>query len=384
MQYQEVLYHTLMDIITYITDLFKDAINHRASDIHVEPQAEGVRIRQRVDGFLIETAMLPSEHTSAIISRLKVMTNLDIGERRLPQDGSMTLEQNGVSFDVRISTIPTMYGEKVVMRLLHHQKEIVTLHQLGMASTERKEVEKLLSRDGGLVIVTGPTGSGKTTTLYAMLQVLNRIESNVVTLEDPIELQITGVNQIQIHPRVGLSFATGLRSILRQDPDVIMIGEIRDKETADIAISAALTGHLVLTTLHTKDAASAITRLFDMEIEPYRVAASLSGVVAQRLVRKMCGYCLAEGCAHCQQTGYFKRTGIFEVVSSNTEFQELISHQVRLSQLRSFFRSQGVRSLYDAAVEKVQSKETTLAEMRRVIDYVEEEATVEVGATLSF
>lgn len=373
-----------MDIISYINDLFSNAIKNRASDIHIEPQAKSVRIRQRVDGFLVEYASLPSEHTSAILSRLKVMTNLDIGERRLPQDGSMTLEQDGAAFDVRISTIPTLYGEKIVMRLLHQHKEVVTLNQLGMAATERMEIEKLLACNGGLVIVTGPTGSGKTTTLYAMLQVLNRIESNVMTLEDPIELQLPGVNQIQIQPRVGFTFATGLRSILRQDPNVIMIGEIRDKETADIALSAALTGHLVLTTLHTKDAASAVTRLFDMDIEPYRVAAALSGVVAQRLVRCKCRNCNGEGCLYCQHTGYFKRTGIFEVISSDITFQEMISHQVRLSQLRLFFRSQGMRSLYDAAMEKVENNETTMEEIRRVIDDVEEEeAVLESGATCS-
>lgn len=366
-----------MDVITYIADLFRDAIKNRASDIHIEPQATDLRIRQRVDGFLIETARVPQQFASAIISRLKVMTNLDIGERRLPQDGSVTLEQEGVAFDVRISTIPTIYGEKIVMRLLYHQKEMVTLNQLGMASPEREGVEHLLKRGSGLLIVTGPTGSGKTTTMYAMLQVLNRIDSNLVTLEDPIELQIPGVNQIQVYPRVGLTFSRGLRSILRQDPDVIMIGEIRDKETADIAISAALTGHLVITTLHTKDAASAITRLLDMEIEPYRLSAALAGVVAQRLVRLTCGHCTGRGCLGCQQTGYFKRTGVFEVVSSNTEFQELIHHHVRLSQLREFFRSQGIRSLYQAAVEKVKSRETTMDEIRRVIEHVETKEAVE-------
>lgn len=360
-----------MDIVSYIRDLFCHAISQRSSDIHIEPQAEMLRIRQRVDGFLVETDEISPDYASPIISRLKVMGNLDIGEKRVPQDGAMTITQDGMTVDVRISTIPTLHGEKVVLRLLKNRSEAITLDELGIAAEERDRLLQLLTRSSGLIIVTGPTGSGKTTTLYAMLQFLNKAETNLVTLEDPIELQLAGVNQIQIHPKAGLTFAQGLRAILRQDPNVIMIGEIRDKETADISIGAALTGHLVLSTLHTVDGASAVTRLLDMKMEPYRIAAALSGVIAQRLVRLRCRHCQGKKCPRCHQTGYSGRTGAFEVISIGEEMERLIVKQSSLTEMRQLLRAKGMRSLDQVLLTKVKQEETTFEEFVRVIDDVD-------------
>ncbi|SFS80155.1 GspE/PulE family protein [Marininema halotolerans] len=357
-----------MDITDYVSTLIEEAIRGRASDIHIEPRADHLCIRQRVDGFLVEGDRIEKERMHAIISRIKVMGHLDIGEKRLPQDGALTVTIDGERVDVRISSMPTLHGEKVVLRLLRNRPELLSLEELGMGEEEKQRLLALIQRSSGLLVVTGPTGAGKTTTLYAILHQLNRVEQNLVTLEDPVEFQLVGVNQIQIHPKAGLTFAHGLRAVLRQDPNIIMVGEIRDRETADIAIRAALTGHLVITTLHTTDASSTITRLLDMGIEPYRIAASLVGAVAQRLIRLICKGCRGKGCDRCQQQGYLHRVGAFEVVAIKEEFQPLIVERAPLSRLRHSFQKLGMRSLADAILEKVMTGETSIAEYHRVVD----------------
>lgn len=359
-----------MDAAKFVTSLLEQAIVNRASDVHIEPQAEELRIRQRVDGFLVLLKTLEREAMYPLISRIKVMAHLDIGEKRLPQDGAMTVSRDGERVDVRVSTMPTLHGEKVVLRLLRNRPELITLTELGIGETEEKRLKELILRRNGLLIATGPTGAGKTTTLYAILKELNQTEHNIVTLEDPIEFQLQGLNQIQIHPKAGLTFAYGLRAVLRQDPNIIMVGEIRDRETAEIAIRAALTGHLVLSSLHTADSCSAVTRLLDMGIEPYLIASSLTGVIAQRLVRLTCKECNGRGCQGCQQTGYRGRTGVFEVLVIEEHFQQLILERAPLNQLRQFFREAGMRTLAEAVQAKVSRGETTQGEYYRVVNEI--------------
>ncbi|WP_170839794.1 GspE/PulE family protein [Lihuaxuella thermophila] len=371
-----------LDVADYISRLFERAWKERASDIHLEPQAEGLRIRLRVDGFLTEADRVPSEYAAAVISRIKVMSHLDIGERRIPQDGALRISEGGMSLDVRVSTLPTVFGEKMVLRLLKNHFEMVSLDQLGMGEEERERLAGLLCGTGGLLVVTGPTGAGKTTTMYAMLQYLNRTETNIVSLEDPVELQIPGITQVQIQPRAGLTFAQALRAVLRQDPNVIMVGEVRDRETAEIAIGAALTGHLVLTTLHTVDGATAVTRLLDMHIEPYRVAAALTGVVAQRLIRLVCKECAGSKCPDCQQTGYRGRTGAFEVIRMDEEVQRLVVQRAAPAELRRHFRERGMRSLKEVIRKKVEKGETTFQEYVRVADD-QSEQRMDLGQTCS-
>jgi type II secretory ATPase GspE/PulE/Tfp pilus assembly ATPase PilB-like protein len=360
-----------MDVAMYVSEMLDRAIQNRASDIHLEPQPDGLHIRQRIDGHLVSTDVLSRSEMVPVISRIKVMGHLDIGEKRLPQDGAMSITCKGERVDVRVSTMPTLHGEKVVLRLLRNRPEFLSLSELGLAPEELERLLRLIFRPHGLVIVTGPTGSGKTTTLYGILQELNRPEVSIVTLEDPVELQISGITQIQINPKAGLTFAQGLRAVLRQDPDLIMVGEIRDQETADIAIRAALTGHRVFSTLHTGDGASAITRLLDMGIAPYRVASALNGVVAQRLVRLLCTRCRGTGCEKCQNTGYFGRTGVFEILEINQTFQRLIVERVPLSQLREVFREKGFRTLRDGVLDKVRQGLTTMEEGFRVVEGID-------------
>lgn len=357
-----------MDAAQYVNQMLEDAVASRASDVHVEPRADQLCIRQRVDGFLVPVDQLPKEEMYPLISRIKVMGHLDIGEKRLPQDGALTITIREERVDVRVSSMPTLHGEKIVLRLLRNRPELMSLTDLGMGQEERKRLNRLITRPNGLLITTGPTGAGKTTTLYAILQALNKEESNLVTLEDPIEFQLPGVNQIQVNQKSGLTFAKGLRAVLRQDPNIIMVGEIRDQETADIAVRAALTGHLVLSTLHTADAPSCITRLLDMGIEPYRIASSLTGVIAQRLVRLICKDCQGKGCEICRYIGYRHRTGAFEVLSVKEEFQPLIVERAPLSRLRQTFQKAGMRSLQDVIMEKVMTGETTISEYHRVVD----------------
>lgn len=370
-----------MDAASAVTAFLEEGIDSGASDLHLEPRSDHVCIRQRIDGFLVPLRRFPKGVLGALVSRIKVMAHMDIGEKRLPQDGAMTVQHRSERVDIRVSSIPTLHGEKLVLRLLRNQPERLSLSELGMGSEEAARTQAMLQKPGGFIIVTGPTGTGKTTTLYAMLQELNRPDRNVVTLEDPVEYQLSGVNQIQIHRKAGLTFAVGLRAVLRQDPDVIMVGEVRDRETADIAVRAALTGHLVLTTLHTTDAPSTITRLLDMDIEPFKIASALTGVIAQRLVRLICASCRGHGCESCFQTGYRQRTGAFEVLLMKEEMQPLVVERASLARLRQAFKREGMRSLQEVVLEKVLTGQTTIAEYHRVVE-VADDSAVEKEKTL--
>ncbi|MCX5715347.1 MAG: ATPase, T2SS/T4P/T4SS family, partial [Candidatus Omnitrophica bacterium] len=324
-------------IIKLVNIIITQALKDGASDIHVEPEEDALRVRYRVDGILHETSSPPKNLSSAIISRIKVMAHMDISEKRKPQDGRIQLKLENKNIDLRVSSFPTIYGENIVIRILDKTSVLLGMGDLGFEAEDLKAFEKIIKRPYGIVLVTGPTGSGKTTTLYAALSTINSADKNIITIEDPVEYQIPMIRQTQVNPKAGLTFATGLRSILRQDPDIIMVGEIRDKETAEIAIQAALTGHLVLSTLHTNDAVGALTRLVDMGIEPFLVAGSIAGVIAQRLVRTICKNCKEEypvsaamfkslgapetdktrlyrgkGCKDCKSSGYKGRAAIFE------------------------------------------------------------------------
>ncbi|WP_052807431.1 GspE/PulE family protein [Risungbinella massiliensis] len=357
-----------MDVIAYVNQMIECAVRKEASDIHIEPIRDSVRIRHRIDGYLIEVDQLSRQEEPALLSRLKVMGNLDIGERRKPQDGAMSIEAHGQQLEIRFSTIPTLHGEKMVLRLLYQKEKYLGLSDLGMTEKQTKQMSRLMQQSG-LIVVTGPTGSGKTTSLYALLHQLNTPDVNIVTLEDPIELQIPGVNQVQVGSKFGLSFAQGLRAILRQDPNIIMIGEIRDSETAENAIGAALTGHLVLTTLHTQDSASAITRLLDMGIAPYLVAAACKGVLTQRLVRTYCSYCQGSGCDSCHLTGYQGRIGVFEILEIEETIRQLILERASVDKVRSTYHQLGISTLVDRLFQLVDQKITSLEEVYRVLPY---------------
>lgn len=357
-----------MDVISYVNQLIEHAVMKEASDIHIEPYRDTVRIRQRIDGYLVEVDQLSRQEEPALLSRLKVMGNLDIGERRKPQDGAMSIVSQGLQLEIRFSTIPTLHGEKMVLRLLYQKEKHLGLSDLGMIEEQKKQMGKMMQQSG-LIVVTGPTGSGKTTSLYALLHQLNTPDVNIVTLEDPIELQISGINQVQVGTSNGLSFAQGLRAILRQDPNIIMIGEIRDLETAENAIGAALTGHLVLTTLHTQDTASAITRLLDMGIAPYLVAAACKGVLAQRLVRTYCAHCRGNGCDSCHFTGYRGRIGVFEILEIQETVRQLILERASVDKVRSTYHRLGIPTLPDRLFQLIDQKITSPEEVYRVLPY---------------
>ncbi len=278
-------------VVKLVNSIVNQAVRARASDVHIEPEEEGLRVRFRIDGILHEAMRPPAQMHPGIVSRVKILAGMDIAEKRLPQDGSFSIQSNGKVFDVRVSTLPTPYGEKVVLRLLEKTTGLPELQELGFSPDTLQSYERLIRRPYGFILSTGPTGSGKTTTMYASLKTINTLQKNIITIEDPIEYSLKGITQVQVNPKIGLSFANGLRSILRQDPDVIMVGEIRDLETASIATHAALTGHLVLSTLHTNEAVGAVARLIDMGVEPFLIASSLVGVLSQRLVRKVCPHC---------------------------------------------------------------------------------------------
>ncbi|MDA8172745.1 MAG: type II secretion system ATPase GspE [Nitrospiraceae bacterium] len=377
-------------IIRLLNALLRQALKERASDIHIEPFEKELEVRIRVDGVLKKILAPPKIIQDALVSRVKIMANLDIAERRLPQDGRIRLLIGGRDIDIRVSLIPTIHGERVVMRILDRKSGSIGLVQLGMDDGLRAQFEDLLARQNGIILVTGPTGSGKTTTLYAALKQIYSEEKNIVTIEDPVEYELAGIGQIQINPRIGLTFASGLRSILRQDPDVIMVGEIRDLETAQIAIQASLTGHLVLSTLHTNDAASAITRLIDIGVEPFLVASSLAGVLAQRLVRRNCAHCSAPyemppeeaahfmqpgvnfsavkgaGCAKCGGTGYLGRMGIFEFLPIGPAERKLITERADAKSIGERAAADGMRTLRGDGLAKVVSGLTTPEEVFRV------------------
>jgi len=362
-----------------------------ASDVHLEPYEDGAVIRLRMDGVLHDLLQLPSSTYQGVVSRIKVMSNLNVAERRIPQDGRIRVKIGGKDLDIRVSVVPTVFGERVVLRLLDKSDSLLTLERLGLSDGDRRKVESLLKRPYGMILVTGPTGAGKSTTLYAMLLYLKDPKKNIITIEDPVEYQIRGISQIQVNPKVGLTFASGLRSILRQDPDVIMVGEIRDAETANIAVHAALTGHLVLSTLHTNDAPSAVTRLSDLEVEPFLLGSSLEGVVAQRLVRRICEHCKepyrpdeeelrelgmedfegelyrGRGCERCLWTGYRGRVGIFEVLELDEELKSLITKTQETNEIRRLAREKGYRTMLEDGIEKVKRGITTSSELLSVV-----------------
>ena len=379
-------------VVQMVNLIFAQAVRDGASDIHIEPYERDVKVRYRIDGMLTETLRPPKRMHNAIVSRLKILGELNIAERRLPQDGRIKLTIAGRAIDVRLSIIPTVYGERAVMRLLDKTTALLGLEELGMQPDALAKFRKLISVPHGIVLATGPTGSGKSTTLYASLQEIYSPQTNILTIEDPVEYQVPGIAQIGVRPNIGLTFAAGLRAFLRQDPDVIMVGEIRDHETAEIAIHAALTGHLVFSTLHTNDAAGAITRLLDMGVEPYLAASSVVGVVAQRLVRRVCPTCAEEdhptaetlaaigireadtgsfrrgvGCDKCQGTGYKGRQGLYEVFLVDEEIRRMTVARNNASQMRDFaVKHQGMRTLLGDGRLMVLAGKTTPEEVLRV------------------
>ncbi len=369
-------------IIKLINALLTQAVREGASDIHIEPFEQATVVRLRVDGTLRDIARPKRSLHAALVSRIKIMANLDIAERRLPQDGRMALRVAGRPVDVRVSTLPVggsaqagVGGERAVLRLLDKSESRLDLAALGMAAPTRAAVDALIKQPYGIVLVTGPTGSGKTTTLYSAIKRLDASTTNILTVEDPIEYELAGIGQTQVNAKIDLSFATALRAILRQDPDVVMIGEIRDVETASIAVQASLTGHLVLATLHTNDAVGAVTRLTDMGVEPFLLSSSLIGVVAQRLVRKLCDACKtpaqgpsykALGCSACNHTGYTGRLGIYELLTIDAQLADAIHQRVPEAQLRRMAQASGLVSLRQDAQRLIDSGVTSLAEVERV------------------
>jgi general secretion pathway protein E len=387
-------------IIKLVNSMLQHAVKERASDVHLEPFESEVRVRFRIDDVLYEPIKpLPRSLQASIVSRIKIMGGLNIAERRLPQDGRIRLKIAGRDYDVRLSTLPVTHGERVVLRLLPRTTEMTNLERIGFGEQQLATIKRLISRPNGIVLVTGPTGSGKTTTLYAALASINSTDKNIVTLDDPVEIQLRGVGQIEVNPKIGLTFASGLRSILRQDPNVILIGEIRDLETAEIAIQASLTGHLVFSTLHTNDAPSAITRLVDMGVEPFLVGSSLVAVLAQRLVRILCLNCReayaatpeelkeigirpperpvkvyrAKGCADCNFTGYHGRVGIFELMLVDDDLRSLVSQNIDSKTIKQAAIRKGMRTLRGDGALKVLQGITSSAEVLRA---TEEEGNV--------
>lgn len=383
-------------VIELVNNIISQAVDAGASDIHIEPDETQFFVRLRVDGVLRRQLSQPVQRFPAVASRIKLISGIDIAERRLPQDGRLTTRVSGKEMDIRVSTAPEVNGESIVMRLLPKEREDLSLANLGMEFDHLAMMEDWAKESHGIVLVTGPTGSGKSTTLYSMLEATNRGDKKVITVEDPVEYKIKGVTQIQAHPDIGYTFASALRAILRQDPDVIMIGEIRDLETAEIAIQSALTGHLVLSTLHTNDAISAFTRLIDMGIEPFLVAAPLRAVQAQRLVRRVCPRCAepaqpskeilsqldglvlstkpeqwleAKGCNACQGTGYKGRIGIYELVKISTAMQDLISSNAPVEEMKKLAKKEGYRTLLQDGLIKAQKGITTIEEVLRVVGY---------------
>jgi general secretion pathway protein E len=362
-------------IIRMLNALLTQAAKDGASDIHIEPYERSSSVRFRVDGSLREVVQPNKALHAAMISRLKIMAELDIAEKRMPQDGRISLRIGGRAIDVRVSTLPSSHGERAVLRLLDKSESKFTLEGLGMDGEVLRAFSKLIQQPHGILLVTGPTGSGKTTTLYASLGEVDTATTNVLTVEDPVEYELAGIGQTQVNAKIDLTFAKALRAILRQDPDVIMIGEIRDYETAQIAIQASLTGHLVLATIHTNDAPSSVTRLIDMGVEPYLLSSSLLGALAQRLVRKLCSTCRKQdsegrwhpvGCASCSQTGYKGRTGVYELMTVNEQVQALIHNRASEQALGDAARAAGLRSMRDDGERLVRSGITSAEEVIRV------------------
>lgn len=388
-------------IIRLVNSLLQHAVKERASDIHVEPFEKEIRVRFRIDDVLYEPMKpLPRTLQASIASRIKIMGNLDIAEKRLPQDGRIRLKIAGRDYDVRLSTVPVAFGERLVLRLLPDSQALLNLEKIGFNEEQSRVLERIIRRPNGIFLVTGPTGSGKTTTLHACLSEINNTDKNIITIEEPVEITQKGIGQIEVNPKINLSFATGLRAILRQDPNVVLVGEIRDKETADIAIQASLTGHLVLSTLHTNDSASAITRLVDMGVEPFLVGSSLVGVLAQRLVRLLCLACRepytptsqelddagigpqegpvtlyrGQGCADCAHTGYQGRIGIFELMIVDDSIRAMVSKNVDAKTIKKQAVNQGMGTLRLDGTRKVLKGVTSVAELLRA---TEEEGAID-------
>ena len=380
-------------VIRLVNLMFSQAVRDKASDIHIEPYQNSLKIRQRLDGILYDMLSPPKHVQSALISRIKVMAKLNIAEKRLPQDGRIELKVGNREVDIRVSTLPTVFGERVVLRLLDKSSVLLSLTDLGMPDDRFAPFQEQIKAANGIVLVTGPTGSGKTTTLYAALTSINNTDINIITVEDPIEYMISGIGQVQVNPKIDLTFASGLRSIVRQDPDVILVGEIRDSETAQIAIQSALTGHLVFSTLHTNDSASAITRLIDMGIEPFLIASSINAILAQRLVRIICSHCKesyspdpdamkklglsdgemegkmvyrGKGCAKCHYTGFKGRCGIFELLLMNQDMKHLVLTTANSNDIRAQGIKNGMITLRRDGADKVLNGITTIEEVFRV------------------
>jgi type IV pilus assembly protein PilB len=378
-------------VIKLVNQVVAQAVEQGASDVHLTPDGRDLRVRFRIDGVMTSTTTVPRKMVAGVISRVKIMADLDIAERRLPQDGRVGLSLDGRHIDLRIVTLPSVHGESIVMRILDKENVTVDLDRLGMLDEERARFERGFRQSYGALLVTGPTGSGKSTSLYAALQVVNTPDKNIITIEDPVEYQIEGITQVQTNPKAGLTFATGLRSMMRADPDIIMVGEIRDRETAQIAIEAALTGHLVLSTLHTNDAPTAIGRLIEMGIEPFLVSSSIDCVVAQRLARTLCSSCKAPttltraalhdngfevesdieayepaGCARCASTGYKGRIGLYEVMAITDEIRRLTVERASADAIAAIAVKNGMRRLREDGLEKVKLGLTSIAEVSRV------------------
>lgn len=381
-------------VIKLVNVMILEAVKDRASDIHIEPEEEILRVRYRIDGILHEVNTLPKKLHRAIASRVKILSQLDIAESRKPQDGRIRLRIEDRNLDIRVSTFPTIHGENIVMRLLDRASVLLGLSDLGLAKNELVEFEKLIKRPNGIILVTGPTGCGKTTTLYAALTTINSMDKNIITIEDPVEYELPLIRQTSINPKAGITFANGLRSILRQDPDVIMVGEIRDKDTVEISIQAALTGHMVLSTLHTNDAPSALTRLVDMGVEPFLISSSIIGVVAQRLVRKICEKCKekytpedavlkdleiqekvsfyrGKGCNKCKKTGYAGRIGIYEFFMISDEIKKMVNSKASVDEIRKKAIEGGMKTLRADGLEKVKQGITTADDVLRVTEVEE-------------
>lgn len=375
-------------IVKLVDSIIDNAVKDRASDIHVEPFENYIKIRYRIDGELQEVLKLPAENKGAFTTRVKILANLNIAERRLPQDGRIITMAGNQPVDLRVSVLPTVHGEKIVIRILKRNSYMLSMDKLGLQEDDQSKMAEIIKSTHGIVLVTGPTGSGKSTTLYTILSQLNSNSKNIVTVEDPVEYTVEGVNQVSVNTKAGLTFASGLRSILRQDPDIVMIGEIRDGETAEIAVRAAITGHLVLSTLHTNDAPSTVVRLVDMGIEPYLIATSIAGIIAQRLVRKICTSCVEEyeasqeekkilginpfnrvvlhrgrGCKVCKGTGYMGRQGVYEIMEINREIREAIMSGMNSDKLMDLGLKNGMKTLKNACIEAVLNGTTTVEEL---------------------
>ena len=376
-------------VVNMVNSLFADALEAIASDIHLEPEEDKMYVRLRLDGVLQDVKPIPNNLAPAVISRIKILANMDIAEKRLPQDGRIKMKIKNKDIDLRISTFPTIHGENMAIRILDKSQALMELKDLGFKKDILKQFKEEVNRPHGIILVTGPTGSGKTTSLYAVLNIINDVGKNIITLEDPVEYVIPRVRQAQLNVKAGLTFATGLRSILRHDPDIIMIGEIRDRETAEISIHSALTGHLVFSTLHTNDAPSAASRLIDMGIEPFLIASALNAILAQRLVRCLCAKCKKEykptdaeieglgldknvtvyepvGCKECRSTGYKGRIGVFELLVIDEKIKELILEKAPAHQIREQAVNQGMRTLRDDAIDKLLGGITSISEVLRV------------------